>query len=53
MRGALDGAGVRCELQEFEDEGHGIMRRENLRTLYLRLADFFTRAFTQHEETAP
>jgi len=53
VRGALDGAGVRCELLEFEDEGHGIMRRENLRTLYLRLADFFTRAFTQHEETAP
>ncbi len=52
VRGALDGAGLRYELLEFEDEGHGIMRRENLRALYLRLADFFTRAFTQHEASA-
>ncbi len=52
VRGALDSAGVRYELLEFEDEGHGIMRRENLKTLYLRLADFFTRAFTQHAASA-
>jgi len=52
VRSALDRAGLRYELLEFQDEGHGIMRRENLRTLYLRLADFFTRAFTRQEASA-
>ena len=47
VRRALDQAGVQYELLEFKDEGHGIMRRENLRTLYPRLADFFAGAFTQ------
>lgn len=45
VRSALDQAGVGYELLEFENEGHGIMRRENLKTLYLRLADFFAGAF--------
>jgi dipeptidyl aminopeptidase/acylaminoacyl peptidase len=53
VRGALDRAGVPYELLEFQNEGHGIMRRENLRALYLRLADFFARAFTQQEASAP
>ncbi|BBL80206.1 hypothetical protein RxyAA322_20600 [Rubrobacter xylanophilus] len=33
------------ELLTFEDEGHGILRPKNQRTLYRRLADFFERAF--------
>jgi dipeptidyl aminopeptidase/acylaminoacyl peptidase len=53
VRAALDWANVPYEVLEFQNEGHGIMRRENLRTLYLRLADFFARAFTQQEASAP
>jgi dipeptidyl aminopeptidase/acylaminoacyl peptidase len=29
----------------FEDEGHGISRPANQKTLYLRLVEFFSRAF--------
>ena len=43
VREALDRAGVRYEVLAFEDEGHGIARPKNQRTLYLRLADFFDR----------
>ena len=35
------------ELLTFEDEGHGIARPENLKTLYPRLADFFEEAFAR------
>ncbi len=42
---ALERAGVSYELLTFDNEGHGISRPENLRTLYPRLADFFERAF--------
>ena len=38
-------AGVPYEVLAFEDEGHGIMRPKNQKTLYLRLADFFGQAF--------
>ena len=33
------------ELLAFENEGHGVLRPENQRTLYRRLAAFFERAF--------
>jgi dipeptidyl aminopeptidase/acylaminoacyl peptidase len=42
---ALTKAGIPYELLTFEDEGHGITRPKNERTLYLRLADFFESAF--------
>jgi len=42
---ALRQAAVPCELLSFEDEGHGIARPGNQKTLYLRLLDFFERAF--------
>jgi dipeptidyl aminopeptidase/acylaminoacyl peptidase len=35
------------ELLTFEDEGHGIVRPQNLKTLYPRLADFFEEAFSR------
>jgi dipeptidyl aminopeptidase/acylaminoacyl peptidase len=44
---ALEHRGISYELLTFEDEGHGISRPENLRTLYPRVADFFKRAFEQ------
>jgi dipeptidyl aminopeptidase/acylaminoacyl peptidase len=45
VRAALAEAGISYELLTFEDEGHGIARPKNQRTLYLRLADFFESAF--------
>ncbi|MCL0049104.1 prolyl oligopeptidase family serine peptidase [Dehalococcoidia bacterium] len=42
---ALDGAGIEYDLLTFADEGHGIARPRNLKTLYLRLAEFFEKAF--------
>ncbi len=45
VRRALDAAGVPYEVLVFEDEGHGIRKKENRRTLYRRLADFFEAAF--------
>ncbi len=44
---ALQQAGIEYELLTFEDEGHGIGRPKNLKTLYLRLADFFEKAFVE------
>jgi dipeptidyl aminopeptidase/acylaminoacyl peptidase len=43
---ALKSAGVPYEELIFEDEGHGISKRRNQRILYLRLADFFKKAFS-------
>lgn len=43
---ALDEAGKSYELLVFEDEGHGIAKVENERTLFTRLATFFETAFT-------
>lgn len=45
VRAALQAAGVPYEMLAFEDEGHGIVRPENQRRLYRRLADFFEAAF--------
>ncbi|MFH1635002.1 MAG: prolyl oligopeptidase family serine peptidase [Chloroflexota bacterium] len=43
---ALDMHGIAYELLNFEHEGHGIHKVENQRTLYLRLVEFFERAFS-------
>ncbi|MGD9147790.1 MAG: prolyl oligopeptidase family serine peptidase, partial [Anaerolineae bacterium] len=43
---ALDKARVPYELLAFEDEGHGISKPKNQKTLYLRLGDFFEKAFS-------
>ncbi len=40
----LEQHGIPYELLTFEDEGHGIVKRENQRVLYRRLADFFDQA---------
>ena len=42
---ALQAKGVEYELLAFEDEGHGISRPKNQKTLYVRLAEFFKSAF--------
>ncbi len=42
---ALDRAGVPYETLAFEDEGHGISRPKNQKTLFLRLVEFFDEAF--------
>jgi len=44
--GALDRNKISYELLVFEDEGHGIHKLKNKRTLYLRLAAFFKEAFS-------
>ena len=46
VRRALDGAKIPYEVLTFEDEGHGIRKRANKRTLYKRLADFFEASFS-------
>lgn len=48
VREALDRAAIKYELLAFEDEGHGISRPKNQKTLYLRLAEFFEEAFASH-----
>lgn len=45
-RAALDAAGIGYELLTFDDEGHGIWKRDNRRRLFERLAQFFADAFT-------
>jgi len=42
---ALQDGGVEYELLAFEDEGHGISKPKNQKTLYLRLLEFFAGAF--------
>ena len=41
VEGALRQAGIPYEVLAFEDEGHGISRPKNQKTLYLRLVEFF------------
>jgi dipeptidyl aminopeptidase/acylaminoacyl peptidase len=43
----LDKLEIPYELLTFEDEGHGIARKENLKIHYRRLADFFEAAFSE------
>ncbi len=45
VRERLEAHGIPYELLIFEDEGHGIVKKENRRVLYKRLADFFEIAF--------
>jgi dipeptidyl aminopeptidase/acylaminoacyl peptidase len=45
VQAALDQAGVPYEVLAFEDEGHGILRPKNQKTLFLRLAKFFGQTF--------
>ncbi len=47
VRRRLDEAGIEYEVLAFEDEGHGILRPKNLKTLYLKLVEFFERALAQ------
>jgi len=42
---ALSEAGVRYQFLAFEDEGHGISKPANQKKLYLRLEEFFAKAF--------
>ncbi len=44
---ALQAAGVEYELLAFDDEGHGVAKPKNQKTLYLRLLDFFSEAFAR------
>ncbi|OGO17887.1 MAG: hypothetical protein A2Z14_14135 [Chloroflexi bacterium RBG_16_48_8] len=46
VQSALEKAGVSYEILTFKDEGHGIFRPKNLKTLYLRLAEFFKSSFS-------
>ena len=46
---ALDKARAPYKILTFEDEGHGISKPKNQRSLYLRLASFFENAFPQQE----
>ena len=46
---ALHDAEVPYELLTFEDEGHGISKPKNQRSLFLRLARFFESAFSGQE----
>ncbi|MBM3240585.1 S9 family peptidase [Candidatus Poribacteria bacterium] len=43
---ALQQVGVEYQLLTFEDEGHGISKPKNQKTLYLRLLKFFASAFS-------
>jgi dipeptidyl aminopeptidase/acylaminoacyl peptidase len=45
VRDALQARGIPYEILTFDDEGHGVSRPRNLRTLYLRLGRFFAEAF--------
>jgi len=42
---ALQKAGIKYEILAFEDEGHGIVKPNNQRKLYLELAKFFENCF--------
>jgi dipeptidyl aminopeptidase/acylaminoacyl peptidase len=46
VRKALDSAGITYEVLEFQDEGHGIYKRENVKFLLERLAEFFRAAMS-------
>jgi len=45
VRDELEKAEVSYQLLTFDDEGHGISKPKNQKTLYLRLSEFFESAF--------
>lgn len=47
VRAALDAAAIPYDLLVFPDEGHGISRPKNQRTLLVRLTDFFATSFAE------
>jgi dipeptidyl aminopeptidase/acylaminoacyl peptidase len=47
----LDAAGVEYQLLAFEDEGHGISRPANQKTLFVHMAAFFAGAFEAGEQS--
>jgi dipeptidyl aminopeptidase/acylaminoacyl peptidase len=49
---ALGEAGVPYQLLGFEDEGHGISKPKNQKVLYLRLEEFFAKAFSPGDGAA-
>ncbi|MCK4433996.1 S9 family peptidase [Candidatus Bathyarchaeota archaeon] len=44
VRKRLDGTGIKYELLVFKDEGHGILKTKNQKTLFKKIADFFVKA---------
>ncbi|HEY0602024.1 MAG TPA: prolyl oligopeptidase family serine peptidase [Herpetosiphonaceae bacterium] len=48
---ALEQSQIPYELLTFDDEGHGITKPKNERTLYVRLAEFFERTLKQQPES--
>lgn len=46
---ALQGASIEYQLLAFDDEGHGISKPKNQKTLSLRLGEFFNQAFAQQQ----
>jgi len=51
VTGALQQHGVEYQTLIFDDEGHGISRPKNQRTLYKQLAAFFGDAFDDRRPT--
>ncbi len=49
VRDALEDAGIAYEILTFDDEGHGIFKIKNQRTLYLAMHHFFSRALSSDE----
>jgi len=50
VRKALENAGIGYEILAFDDEGHGIAKIKNQKTLYLAMLHFFSRAFSRHSD---
>jgi dipeptidyl aminopeptidase/acylaminoacyl peptidase len=50
VRKALENAGIGYEILTFDDEGHGIAKIKNQKTLYLAMLHFFSRAFSRHSD---
>jgi len=44
VRKRLDNEGIKYELLVFEDDGHGILKTKNQKTLFRKIADFFAKA---------
>jgi len=44
VRKRLDKESIEYELLVFRDEGHGILKTKNQKTLFRKIADFFAKA---------